>query len=318
MKKISFGFLLVLLCIIIGCKKNNSILLGIVATEEVENKYGTVIEVTYADDTKMYFRLLSDTTAEVVNYHRFYLDQVVSSPWVYRGDISIPEKFVHNNKTYKVTCIGEEAFAEAGGWESYYGHISLVSSVEMPSSIDTIRDKAFRECNNMNTIVLPNSVVYIGEEAFWGSSLDSIVLPNSLTFIGKSAFSFTELSSIKIPESVSQISPFAFYGCKNLSAVTFHDQLEGIGDYAFAETGFRQFEIPSSITSIGLYIIEHTSVTALVSQALVPPLLNSGYTTPYIGICESLETIYVPMGSVEAYKEAEQWKRYKDIIVGME
>lgn len=320
MRKIGVEFLLMLFVmasVIVGCRKNDAQLLGIVATEEVVNNYGTIVEVSYSDDTKMYFRLLSDKTAEVVNYHRFYLDLTEGTPWVYRGDICIPEKFVHDGKTYTVTCIGKEAFAEAGGWDSYYDHISLVSSVVMPNSIDTIRDKSFKECKNMTAITIPNSVVYIGEEAFWGAGLDSITLPPSVAFLGKSALSFTKLTSIMIPQSILRIAPFTFYGCKDLVSVTFHDQLESIGDYAFAESGFSRFEIPSSLTSIGLHIIENTKVTTLVCHPSVPPVLNTAFTTPYIGICESLETIYVPEESVEAYKGALQWQRYKDMIVGM-
>ena len=61
--------------LIAGCRKSDADILGIVSTEEVENYFGTTVEVSYSDNTKMYFHLLSDTTAEVVNYNRFYTVQ---------------------------------------------------------------------------------------------------------------------------------------------------------------------------------------------------------------------------------------------------
>ena len=125
-------FLIIITAILIaGCRKSDADILGIVSTEEVENYFGTTVEVSYSDNTKMYFHLISDTTAEVVSYNRFYTVQEEQSPWIYRGDIVIPDRFVHNGKTYKVTCIGEGAFKA-----SVQNHelVSLVSSVWCPQS----------------------------------------------------------------------------------------------------------------------------------------------------------------------------------------
>ncbi len=130
MKKPIYLFALsFLLAALMGCQKSDAEILGIVSTDEVENYFGTTVEVCYSDDTKMYFHLLSDTTAEVVNYYRFYTVQEEQSPWIYRGDIVIPDRFVHNGKTYKVTCIGEGAF------------MKTISCWATPSSASLFRHK---------------------------------------------------------------------------------------------------------------------------------------------------------------------------------
>ena len=54
----------------------------------------------------------------------------------YEGDIIIPETVVFNERTYRVTSIGEEAFA---------GSYSL-KSVTIPDSVTSIGDGAFNIC----------------------------------------------------------------------------------------------------------------------------------------------------------------------------
>ena len=56
--------------------------------------------------------------------------------------------------------------------------------------VTTIGDYAFHGCNNLTSVVIPNSVTTIGDYAFSGcSSLTSVVIPSSVTTIGYSAFS---------------------------------------------------------------------------------------------------------------------------------
>ena len=73
------------------------------------------------------------------------------------------------------------------------------TTIEIPSairdvdgkdySVTTIGDSAFYDCNNLTSVVIPNSVTTIGDYAFYDcSSLTSVVIPNSVTTIGSSAF----------------------------------------------------------------------------------------------------------------------------------
>ena len=60
-----------------------------------------------------------------------------------------------------------------------------------------------------------------------------------LEFIGKSCFSSSRISEIAIPSSVVEIGNKAFYGCRNLSTLSFENgsQLSHVGELAFGETG---------------------------------------------------------------------------------
>lgn len=294
-----------------GCRKTEADILGIVSTEEVENYFGTTVKVYYSDNTKMYFHLLSDTTAEVVNHHRFYSEEGESSPWVYRGDIVVPNRFVHNGKTYKVTCIGSAAFNQV---------VDLISSVELPNTVDTIRDLAFSNCVHLTSITIPNSVRYIGDAAFGNSGLASVVIPETVSGFGNSVFSGTCLTSVTIPASMETIPCGLFSMCFMLTSVTLHDHIVAISNGAFNSTGLSSFEIPASVKYLGVNPLNNcTSLTTLICRPTVPPVMdpNNNYAEDYFLLNNAIERILVPAQSVHLYKESHFWRLYKDIIVGM-
>ncbi|MBQ6893747.1 MAG: leucine-rich repeat domain-containing protein [Clostridia bacterium] len=66
-----------------------------------------------------------------------------------------------------------------------------LTSYTVPSGTVKIAPKAFRS-SRLESIVIPDSVTYIGEEAFYNCySLKRITLPNSVTYIGDNAFTGT-------------------------------------------------------------------------------------------------------------------------------
>ena len=291
--------LFLLLVTFAGCHKTEADVLGIVSTDEAHNNnHGTVVEVSYSDNTKMYFHLLTDTTAEVVNYQWFYNSRTDPSLWVYRGDIVVPQKFVHQGKNYIVNCIGKRAFYQSVGWNQGYDYdINLISSVVLPNTIDTIREGAFSGCCYITSFNIPNSVKYIG----W------------------SAFSGTNLSAIELSDAIDVIPGGLFSGCYTLTSVKMPKHVVGIGDEAFYATGFTSFEIPETVQWLGmdiLYDCDH--LRTIYCRPTTPPAKRPNDFEDYIRICENLEAIYVPSQSVELYKSDPAWRLYKDIIVGMD
>ena len=88
----------------------------------------------------------------------------------------------------------------------YYGYSAFrgcdkLTSVTIPDSVTSIGDLAFCNCSGLTSVTIGNSVKSIGDEAFRGcSGLTSITIPNSVTSIGSSAFEgCSSLESMTIP-----------------------------------------------------------------------------------------------------------------------
>ena len=84
-------------------------------------------------------------------------------------------------------------------WNSTTGYINnnhslyinnvQVTSVEIPSSVTSIKQYAFYRCNGITSVTLHNAITSIGASAFYGcTGLTSVVIPATVTSLGSGAF----------------------------------------------------------------------------------------------------------------------------------
>ena len=126
-------------------------------------------------------------------------------------------------------------------------------------NITALPIQAFYKSTNVENLILPNTLITIGEEMFYQSKLKTVVIPANATTIGNSAFEqCASLISIDIPANVETIGTAVFWGCSSLATVTFENgsQLKTIGggsSYygAFSDcTALTSIEIPASVETI--------------------------------------------------------------------
>ena len=146
----------------------------------------------------------------------------------------------------------------------------------------------FIDKSSITSIIIGDSITSIGNCAFWScESLTSVTIGNSVTSIGEYAFATcTRLTAVTIPNSVISISKGAFENCYGLSSI----------------------EIPNSVTSIGENAFLCPNLTTVFCTPQVPPTIGSGIFSNR----SSILTIYVPCGSLDAYKT--EWSEYASFI----
>ncbi len=186
------------------------------------------------------------------------------------------------------------------------------NNTTIPNSVTSIGERAFSYRKGLTSITIPNSVTSIGESAFNNcTGLTSVTIPNSVTSIAQSTFSSCSgLISVSIPNSVTSIDYRAFLFCSSLTSVTIPNSVTSIGSDAFIGcSGLTSVTIPNSVTSIGSDAFYGCSGLTSMTVRIEEPINLSG------SICAaSTISLYVPASGVDAYKAANYWKNFKEIL----
>ena len=221
--------------------------------------------------------------------------------------------------------------------EADFSHCTSLTSVTIPNSVTSIGEGAFSGCRNLTSVTIPNSVTSIGVSAFDGCrSLTSVTIPNSVTNIGWYAFYRCErLGHITVPESVTFIGNGAFTSAASISVAADNPNYTSVDGVLFNKDKTillqypggredREYIIPDGVTVIKelAFVVDSAltsiviprSVTIIQDRALyiyklavitclnpVPP--NAIIPSAIRGFC-----LYVPKGSVDAYRNAREWK----------
>ena len=145
---------------------------------------------------------------------------------------------------------------------------SQITSFTFGDSVKHIPAYLCDGMENLQSVVIPNSVTSIGEGTFYGcSSLTSITIPNSVTSVGGQAFeSCYSLTSITIPNSITSIKERTFYGCPSLTSITIPNSVTSIGSNAFNGcSSITSITIPENVTSIGIDAFSNcSSLTSVI------------------------------------------------------
>ena len=237
------------------------------------------------------------------------------------------------------------------GSYTFYG-CSGLKAVSIPKSVTDIGNSAFGYCSSLVSVIIPNSVKSIGERAFrWCTGLTSVTIPNSIAAIGSSAFydctsltivdfaSIENLCEIKfsdsysnplfyanhlyvkgqevneavIPDGVTNIGDFAFLNCTGMTSVSIPSSVTSIGKYTFRNcTGLQSITIPGRVISIGDYAFSGCSrLETVICKAVNVPDIG---VSAFYNVSQYTGTLYVPAGSVDAYKSTGQWQDFGKIL----
>ena len=208
---------------------------------------------------------------------------------------------------YKIFNTFWADFADDSWNLSFNGTLTISKDYTWEEPINPWASKRDR----IKKIVIEDGVTHIGEYAFSGcKNLTYVTIPNSVTTMEGAFTNCTALTSITIPNSVENIDG-AFSKCTQLTTITLPNSITSIGDHTFFGcSSLKSITIPESVKTIGNEaFLGCSSLKSITCKAPTPPhsQIYSFAETP-----DSL-LLLAPANSIDAYKKAEGWARYKKI-----
>ena len=158
-------------------------------------------------------------------------------------------------------------------------------------------------------------------EVTGGAAKEEIEIPETVSYneknytvtsIGTNAFTGGTTKKYVIPGTVKTINNGAFYDNHSLEEVQFNEGLQTIGDAAFAYNfALKEIRLPSTLLSIGeggFLTNQNSEISVYCSAATPPNLVSNTFQGRTTG------SLHVMVADVEAYRGAENWKDFSEII----
>jgi hypothetical protein len=127
----------------------------------------------------------------------------------------------------------------------------MLVQLDLEEGLQVIEERSFSNCNNLEKIKFPSSLIEIGKDAFGNTALSSTLeLPEGLERVGEYAFHCCIwLKSAIFPRTVTEIGRSAFSSCTALISVRLPETLQAIENAMFFNCkSLTSMRIPSNVT----------------------------------------------------------------------
>lgn len=188
-----------------------------------------------------------------------------------------------------------------------------ITSLDLPLSVKKIGGYAFQNCTELTEVTIPDSITYIGIEAFSGCAYTKLIwnaihcenasymrtynvteaiVGDNVEYIPEDFIRYSKVQSIELPSSVKTIGDYAFGYCRNLKDIQLSYGLENIGEWVFC--GCDSLEVvnmPNTVTSIGAYAFYFMKS---LTTAILPPRVQSVGEAAFMGNLRLTNVGYIP------------------------
>ena len=229
-------------------------------------------------------------------------------------NLVIPAEVTLQGKTYKVVSIDQWAFYAC----------TMLKSVTIPSSVTFIGLSAFQYCENLVNVDIPTSVTIVEGSAFsytkWYDNL-----PDGEVYINNTLYRYKgtapENTQIVVKDGTTRIAGFTFWNQSNIVSIELPQTLTNIEHGAFEGcTQLSSILIPKNVAFIGCSAFAKcTGLMEVICLAPTPPIAGvSANPSPsdwmFAGVDVANVRLYVPVESIELYRNADQWKDFGQIL----
>lgn len=165
---------------------------------------------------------------------------------IFKGLTTVNEEFAHNTLN-----INE---AHVFGKNSFEG--TKIASIDASDSSYWVYNEAFKDVDTLKSVKLSENTTISNQSPFGNNyQIEELSGPfNNLSMrqlVGDTKNNNCALKKVELSENVTTIASSAFFNCKKLESITFHDGLKTIGASSFSMTNIKEVYIPYSVTLIG-------------------------------------------------------------------
>lgn len=172
---------------------------------------------------------------------------------------------------------------------------------------DVIPNHAF-ENGMVRSIIFPEGLTALGNSALTFCMVERVHLPSTLHTIGMYAFDGAQaLEEINIPEGVEEIPDQCFNMCYSLERLELPQSLARLGSGCLFHTHIKELRLPENVKYIGENAFDMAcDLRRVYCCNPVPPETEGRLCNTNVSF-----TVYVPVGSGEAYRQHPEWGKYK-------
>lgn len=193
-------------------------------------------------------------------------------------------------------------------------NMQRISQIVLPKSMPNASFAfSFQYTHSLKKIVMNTEKSDLGASSFRDCfALQNIVQTSPFGVLGNYAFSgcYNLTGTIRVVGPT--VGQYAFQNCASLSEIVLEEGVESTGRGVFDRcSSLVEISFPSTVKSIEYQAITNCYNLKIIHvRAITPP--TADYRV-FQGI-QSGAVVYVPSGSVEAYKTADGWTNFKDYI----
>lgn len=219
--------------------------------------------------------------------------------YMFRGMVNLIDLKLPKN------VVGLGSYTKDGYYSTWSGYsVSNCPSLEtvtLPNALLWIGEYSFDACSRLKEIIIPEGVKIIGQSAFQGcQSLKKASLPSTLTDsftydeckypnrFGNTFYNCTNLTEIILPEGLTLLYEYMFSNAISIKHITLPSTLKVIHSAFSGCSGLLELELPSGLTNLG----SMTNCSSLKSLVIPESVTEVGSFYN----CTQLESITLPSG----------------------
>ena len=194
---------------------------------------------------------------------------VFGSPSISRsvaGDIAIPARLGN----CKVSTIGEWAFR----------YCDKLTSVSIPEGVTGIETSAFEGCSSLKTASFPSSLTVLGDYSFYNcSALDRVMFKGEDLLLGDYAFcGCTSLESIAFAGSEPDVGQFVFHSCPATAKVFIPSSASGWAAPGNAWNGMKLYHAEMDTEVVYVNSLPEFAVISPETSVKITPKARAQFT----------------------------------------